>query len=109
RAMRRGHDVPLLERAAHADRHRLLADRDVQEARQLARAEPLLDLLLEAADEQHLAEAIAEILLRERLPLLQLGHALSLETPCRMLRPWRSSSSGDRSRHSFPSAGRPPA
>ena len=51
----------------------------------------------------------AEVLLGERLPLLQLGHAVSLETPCRMLRPWRSSRIGGRSRRSFRSAGRPRA
>ena len=56
RAVRGGEDVAVLERLADADRDRLLADRDVQEARQLAGAEPLLDLLLEAPDQQHLAE-----------------------------------------------------
>src|SRR5205085_1245273 len=63
RTVGRGHHVPLVERAADADRDRLLPDRDVQEARQLTGAEPLLDLLLEAADEEHLAEAVPQILL----------------------------------------------
>ena len=53
--VRRREHVPLRHRARHADGHRFLADRHVQEARQLARAELLLDLLLEPADEQHLA------------------------------------------------------
>ena len=63
RAMRRGEDVAVLHRLADADGDRLLADRDVEEARQLARAEALLDLLLEAPDEQHLAEEVAQRLL----------------------------------------------
>ena len=46
------------------DGRRLLADRDVQEPGQLARAEPLLDLLLEAADQEHLAEEAAKHLFR---------------------------------------------
>ena len=45
-----------LERGADPGRDRLLADRDVQEAGKLARAEALLDLLLEAPDQEHLAE-----------------------------------------------------
>ena len=60
RAVRRGDHVVVLERAADADRDRLLADRDVEEAGQLAGAEALLDLLLEAADEEHLAEEVLE-------------------------------------------------
>ena len=47
---------------------RLLADRDVQEPGQLAGAEPLLDLLLEPADEQHLAEEAAQHLLGDATP-----------------------------------------
>ena len=79
-AMRRREDVPLGHRARHADGHRLLADRHVQEARQLARAELLLDLLLEAADEQHLAVELPQAFLREpALPRCTgLGHGLSL-------------------------------
>ena len=64
RAVRRRDDVVALERGADPDRRRLLADRDVQEPGQLARAEPLLDLLLEAADQQHLAEEAAKHLFR---------------------------------------------
>ena len=65
-AVRRREHVPLRHRARHADGHRFLADRHVQEARQLARAELLLDLLLEPADEQHLAVELPQPLLRER-------------------------------------------
>ena len=65
-AVGRGEDVAVLHRLADADRDRLLADRDVQEAGQLAGAEALLDLLLEAADQQHLAEEVAQLLVRER-------------------------------------------
>ena len=54
RAMRRSDHVAVLERAADADGAGLLADRDVEEAGQVAGAEALLDLLLEAADEEHL-------------------------------------------------------
>ena len=46
----------VVERAADADRDGLLPDRDVEEPRELAGAEALLDLLLEAPDEEHLAE-----------------------------------------------------
>ena len=73
-AVRRGDDVALLERAADADRARLLADGDVEEARQVACAEAFLDLLLEAADEQHLAEELAQELLGDGAFLLDLGH-----------------------------------
>ena len=59
RAMRRRDDVPLLERAADAHRHCLLPDRDVEEARELTGPETLLDLLLEAPDQEHLAEEIS--------------------------------------------------
>ena len=52
----------------------LLADRDVQEPGQLARAEALLDLLLEAPDQEHLAEELAQELLRDGAFLLDLGH-----------------------------------
>ena len=70
RAVRGGDHVAVLERAADADGARLLADRHVQEAGELARAEALLDLLLEAADEEHLAQELAQLLLREvPLPL----------------------------------------
>ena len=65
RAVRRGDHVLALERGADAGRDRFLPDRDVQEARELARAEALLDLLLEAPDEQHLAEERAQLLFRD--------------------------------------------
>ena len=55
RAVRRREDVPVGHRARDAHGHRLLPDRHVEKAGQLARAELLLDLLLEAADQQHLA------------------------------------------------------
>jgi hypothetical protein len=48
------------ECGTHARSGRFLSDRDVQEPRQLTSAEALLDLLLEAADEEHLAEEPAE-------------------------------------------------
>ena len=59
RAMRRGDDVAFLQRAADADRDGLLADRHVQESGQLSGPEALLDLLLDAPDEQHLAKEVA--------------------------------------------------
>ena len=68
-AVGRGDHVVRLERRADAARDRLLADRDVQEARQLARAEALLHLLLEAADQQHLAVELAQPLVGERRAL----------------------------------------
>jgi hypothetical protein len=58
-----------------ADRDGLLADRDVQEARQLAGAEPLLDLLLEAADEEHVAQEVAQRLLADCGFLLDFGQS----------------------------------
>ena len=74
RAVGRAEDVAVLHRLADADLGRLLADRDVQEAGQLAGAEALLDLLLEAPDEEHLAQEVAEPLLGQRPPLLDLRH-----------------------------------
>src|SRR4029077_16018461 len=74
-AVRRSKDVAVLHRLADTDRDRLLADRDVEEARQLAGAEPLLDLLLDVPDEEHLSEEVAQAFLGERSPLaLDLGH-----------------------------------
>ena len=71
-------DVALLERPADADRHCLLPDRDVEEAGEVTGTEALLDLLLEAADEEHLAEEVDEPLARERVSsLLDLGHERS--------------------------------
>ena len=69
RAVRGGEDVAVLHRLADADRDRLLADRDMEEARQLAGAEPLLDLLLDVPDEEHLPEEVAQAFLGERPPL----------------------------------------
>lgn len=67
-------DVSLLERAADSDGDRLLTDRDVQEAGQLAGAKALFDLLLEPSNQQHLAEELAQIRVRERPFLLHLRH-----------------------------------
>jgi hypothetical protein len=74
RAVRRGDHVVLLERTTDPHRDGFLADRDMQEARQLARAETLLHLLLEAADEQHLAQELPQRLLGELGRALDLGH-----------------------------------
>ena len=49
--------------AATADRDRLLADRHVQEPGQVTGSELLLDLLLEAPDQQHLAQKLTQALL----------------------------------------------
>ena len=49
-----------VERRADAGRGCLLPDRDVQEPGQLACPEAILDLLLEPADEEHLAEEAAQ-------------------------------------------------
>ena len=59
-AVGRGDDVFARESRAHARGDGLLPDRDMQEAGELAGAEPLLDLLLEAPDEQHLPEEAAQ-------------------------------------------------
>ncbi len=64
-AVRRRKNVSFRHGARHADGDRLLADGDVQEARQLAGAELFLHLLLEAPDEQHLAVERPQTLLRE--------------------------------------------
>ena len=74
RTVRRRDHVALLERAADADGDRLLADRDVQEAGKIARAEQLLDLLLEAPDQEHLAVEVAQDLLRQGVSLLHFRH-----------------------------------
>ena len=55
------------------DRAASWPDRDVEEPGELSRAEPLLDLLLEAPDEQHLAEELAQQVLRDTPLLLHLG------------------------------------
>ena len=69
RAMGGGDHVAVLERAADANRHGLLADGDVEEAGQLAGAEALLHLLLETADEEHLPKELLQALGRHCLPL----------------------------------------
>src|SRR5439155_9789131 len=73
-AVRRGDDVALLQSPADADSDGLLADRHVQEARKFPGPESLLDLLFEPPDQQHLAEELAQIRLRERSFLLHLRH-----------------------------------
>src|SRR4029079_14589722 len=62
------------KRAADADSDRLLPDRDVEEPRQLAGAESLLDLLLEAPEQQHLPEKPAQGLLGDPAALLDFCH-----------------------------------
>src|SRR5205085_6361905 len=74
-AMRRAEDIAVVHRLADADVGGLLTDRDVEEAGQLAGAEPLLDLLLEPADQQHLPQQLAQPLLRQRTSFLDLGHS----------------------------------
>ena len=53
---------------ADARGSRLLPDRDVQEPRELARAKAILDLLLEPADQEHLAEEAAQDFLGDAAP-----------------------------------------
>ena len=75
RAVRRGDHVAVRERAADADGAGLLADRDVQESGQLAGAETLLDLLLEAPNEEHLPQDVLQLVLAQRgLLFLHLCH-----------------------------------
>jgi hypothetical protein len=69
-----GEDVVAAERLADADGDRLLTDCNVQEAGQLAGAEALLDLLLEATDDEHLAQECAQLLIRQRPPGLDFRH-----------------------------------
>jgi hypothetical protein len=108
-----GDDVTLVERAADADRDGLLADRHVEEAGQLAGPEPLLDLLLEAPDDEHLAEQLLEPLRREGLALLlHCGHAAGHLTeggrPSTLESvPWRWPSGAARSWTACSAAGRP--
>ena len=92
RAMGRGEDVAVVERVADADRDRLLADRDMEEARQLAGAEPLLDLLLEAPDQEHLAQEGRAALLGERSFALDLRHAAEfmLSARWRLVGQWQA-------------------
>ena len=74
RPVRGGDHVAVLEGAADADGTGFLADRDVEEPWQLARAEALLDLLLETSDQEHLPEHIRQIALRERRLGFDLCH-----------------------------------
>ena len=94
RAVGRRDHVAVLERAAHADGARLLADRDVEEAGQLARAEALLHLLLEAADEQHLAQDVGQLVLRAASPSSLRPLPRRAVYGCSR---WHSSTSGTRS------------
>ena len=79
-AVGRAEDVAVLHRGADPDLGGLLADRDVQEAGQLAGAEALLDLLLEPPDQEHLAQEVAELVLGKGALLLDLGHGLSVRS-----------------------------
>src|SRR5437763_4655 len=74
----------------------LLADRDVQEAGKVAGAKPLLDLLLEVPDEEHVAEELAQRLLGDRLFLLDLGHDRRQCTFCAvsLVGEWRALQAG---------------
>jgi hypothetical protein len=76
RAMCRCEDVAILHRGAHTHLGRFLADCHMQEPRQVARPEPLLDLLLEAPDQEHFAEEVAEPFLGQRPPLLDFRHVV---------------------------------
>jgi hypothetical protein len=73
RPVRRSDNVAVLEGPADADRNSLLADRDVQEARQLSSTESFLDLLLEATDEQHLPKELLQAFRGHCLPLFLEG------------------------------------
>ena len=66
------HAVARLQRVLDADRHGLLADIEVAEAADQAHAVELAGLLLEAADQQHLA-VVAEQLLGRLGPLAALA------------------------------------
>ena len=83
------------------------ADRDVQEPGQLAGAEAVLDLLLEPADEQHLAEEPAQHFPGDRLPsgldwLFDGRHRAAIM----LIRRCGPSSSGRRSRRASRPTGR---
>src|SRR6266542_1746444 len=94
-AMSRGDHVALLERAADTDGAGFLADGHVQEAGQLAGAEALLDLLLEAADEQHLAQRVEKVALRECRLRFHLRHgAQSMVRAMALVDQWNSIESG---------------
>src|SRR4051812_2091801 len=65
RAVGGADDVLVAKRAADTDRDRLLADTHVQETGELARAEALLDFLLETPDQKHLREELDQSLARQ--------------------------------------------
>jgi hypothetical protein len=88
-----GEDVAVVHRLADADRDRLLADGDVEEAGQLAGPEALLDLLLEAPDQEHLPQEVALALLGQAASrlALDLGHRPeSMLSPMRFADQWRA-------------------
>ncbi len=83
RAMGRRDHVVGSQRGTDAAGDRFLANRDVEEARQLTCAEALLDLLLEAPDHEHLAKQLAQASVGQRRRRrtrisLHLGHRASL-------------------------------
>jgi hypothetical protein len=79
--VRRSDHVAVFQCPANADRDSLLPDGDVEEAGQLAGAKALLDLLLETANEEHLAQEILQTVGRCRLlAFLQPGHAPKAST-----------------------------
>src|SRR5262249_48354822 len=84
-----GEDVAVLHRLADADGGCLLPDRNVEEPRQLARAEALLDLLLDRADRELLAQDLAPGLRVQHPTLLDLCHGGAVyvlrREPCRRL------------------------
>src|SRR5205823_1170979 len=103
RPVRRRDHVAVLERAADADGSRLLAERDVQEARQLTSPEALLHLLLESPDEEHVPEELEQALARDFSLAFHLGHR-----PEFMLGMWGWSTSGGQSRAGSRITGRTP-
>jgi hypothetical protein len=74
RAVGRGENVAVVHRLADADRDRLLGRSPRAGTRQLAGAEALLDLLLEAPDQEHLAQELAQPFLGEPSFRLDLRH-----------------------------------
>ena len=76
-AMRGRHEIALFERAADADCDCLLADAGVQEAGEVTGAEALHNLLLEAPNQQHLAQEPEELLARQAFVC---GHRCALTT-----------------------------
>src|SRR5262249_7865245 len=84
--------IAVLERAAHADGGRLLAERHMEEPGQLAGPEALLDLLLEAADQEHVPVELEQELARDLALAFNLGHSSEF-----MLAAWGWWTSGGRS------------